>query len=393
MRKIHLLLLFLLTLLPLSAQVTLSDSAQISLLTASPYEGEVFTLYGHTALRINDPSQQIDYIFNYGIFSFNKPNFIYRFTKGETDYQLGISNFQDYIIEYQMRGSEVTEQVLNLTSNEKEQIWQFLLNNYKPENREYRYNFFFDNCSTRPRDIIEQNVDGKIIYTVENNGKTFRDLISYCTRNHPWLTFGCDLALGAPTDKTTTSRQEMFLPLYLKDALATASILSTDGSKRNLLLSSQKLSDASTEIEKDMLDVFTPAICGWILLLIVVSLTCIEWKRKTYFRAIDIILFLIAGLAGSLLFFLSFISEHPCTYPNWSLIWLNPLQLVGVILFSVKKLRIAAYYYHFINFAALTLLFLFWNWIPQQFNPAFIPLILTLWVRSGYSVYRFIKKR
>gem|GEM_PF-4059010 len=198
--------LFLLGILSLSAmaQPKLSEEARISLMTSAPYDEEVFTVYGHAALRIYDPKQNIDYIFNYGIFDFSKPNFIYRFAKGETDYKLGVADFQDYVIEYQMRGSDITEQVLNLTQEEKEHIWDALLINYRPENRVYRYNFFFDNCATRPAAILEKEINGSVDYQYPYQSQTFRDLINYCTRNHPWLTFGCDLALGSPTDREAT---------------------------------------------------------------------------------------------------------------------------------------------------------------------------------------------
>ncbi len=220
MKKI--LFLFLLGILSLSAmaQPKLSEEARISLMTSAPYDEEVFTVYGHAALRIHDPKQNIDYIFNYGIFDFSKPNFIYRFAKGETDYKLGVADFQDYVIEYQMRGSDITEQVLNLTQEEKEHIWDALLINYRPENRVYRYNFFFDNCATRPAAILEKEINGNVDYQYPFQSQTFRDLINYCTRNHPWLTFGCDLALGSPTDRKATQHEMLFLPPYLKEASA-----------------------------------------------------------------------------------------------------------------------------------------------------------------------------
>ena len=145
--------LFLLGILSLSAiaQPKLSEEARISLMTSAPYDEEVFTVYGHAALRIYDPKQNIDYIFNYGIFDFSKPNFIYRFAKGETDYKLGVADFQDYVIEYQMRGSDITEQVLNLTQEEKEHIWgcPCLINSGR-KNRVYRYNFFLIIAPTPP---------------------------------------------------------------------------------------------------------------------------------------------------------------------------------------------------------------------------------------------------
>ena len=389
MRKFLLLLVIISLGLAAHGQKPLSDKAEISLMTSAPYEAEVFTVYGHAALRIKDPILKIDYIFNYGIFSFNKPNFIYRFTKGETDYQLGVANYQDYIIEYQMRGSDVTEQILNLTQSEKQRIWEALIENYRPENRIYRYNFFFDNCATRPAVLTEKNVDGTINYHYAPAPQTFRDMINYCTRQHPWLTFGCDLALGSPTDRTATPHEMLFLPENLKQAFANATIESPDGNSRKLVANTKVIEALDAEeLEKDLWDYLTPNLFFTILFAAIILSTILEIKRKRYFRILDTILFLIAGLAGCLLFFLSFISEHPCTNPNWMIIALHPLHLVAAILFCVKKADRVVYYYHFINFAALSLMLAGWIFIPQHLNTAFIPLVATLWIRSGWGIYR-----
>ncbi len=391
MKRLGVICFFLLLLCPLAAQTRLSGQAQISLLTAAPSDEEVFTLYGHSAIRVNDPENKIDWVFNYGIFDFHQPNFILRFMLGKTDYILGINKFNDYFIDYQMRGSEVTEQVLNLSATQKQQVWDYLLWNAQPENRTYRYNFFFDNCATRPRDIIEKAAGGEVRYAVADEKKTFRDLITQCTRNHSWYTFGCDLVLGAPTDRTASVREAMFLPAYLENGVAHASVTLPDGQNVPLVASSHTLIEGTAEEAPDTR--FTPLAAGMLLLLLTVVVTGIEWRRKTYFRAVDIVLFAIAGISGCLIFFLWFVSEHPCVNANWNLIWLNPVELIAVALFAVKKGKKAAYCYHFINFATLTLLLIGWKWIPQQMEPAFIPYILTLWTRSGYGVYRFIKRR
>lgn len=400
MKKILFLFLALYTSTVAGAQVILSDKAEISLLTSAPSDEEVFTVYGHAALRIHDPLRELDLIFNYGIFDFSKPNFIYRFAKGETDYKLGVANFPDYVTEYQMRGSDITEQVLNLLPGEKAHIWAALLENYQPENRVYRYNFFFDNCATRLATLAEKNVYGEIRYNDPPEPKTFRDLINYCTRNHPWLTFGCDLALGSPTDRTATPHEMMFLPFYLKEALGKATVIQPDGIERPLVkqtrvigaTAEQNANAAPThtaeEIEETTDTLCTPMAASVLLFLVVFALTAVERRKKIYFRWLDCILFFAAGAGGAILFFLSFISVHPATWPNWSLVWLNPLDLVAVILFCVKKARKAAYYYHFINFAALSLMLAGWYWIPQHLNAAFIPLVATLWLRSGYGIYR-----
>lgn len=388
MKKYLLLLFLLLLLVPAKAQIKLSDEAQISILTAAPSDEAVFTLYGHTAVRVKDSLHKIDLVFNYGIFDFSKPNFIYRFTKGETDYKLAAYNFQHYIIEYQMRGSEVTEQVLNFTPDEINKVWNALYINVQPENCVYRYNFFFDNCATRPVAIVEEQVDGKIKYNDPPEPQTFRDLINYCTRNNSWLTFGCDLALGSPTDRVATPHEMMFLPVYLKEEFDKATIVNPDGTERKLVKSTTRLAEELTDDDQGEKEWFTPMLCSMIIFLLVSLITYMEWKKKTYFRLVDCILFLLAGVAGTVLFFLCFISTHPCIWPNWSIVWLQPFDLVAVILFAVKKYGKAAYYYHFINFAALTLLLAGWYFIPQHLNIAFIPLVATLWLRSGFGVYR-----
>ncbi len=388
MKKYLLLLFLFLLLVPAKAQIKLSDEAQISILTAAPSDEAVFTLYGHTAVRVKDSLHKIDLVFNYGIFDFSKPNFIYRFTKGETDYKLAAYNFQHYIIEYQMRGSEVTEQVLNFTPDEINKIWNALYINVQPENCVYRYNFFFDNCATRPVAIVEEQVDGKIKYNDPPEPQTFRDLINYCTRNNSWLTFGCDLALGSPTDRVATPHEMMFLPVYLKEEFDKATIVNPDGTERKLVKSTTRLAEELTDDDQGEKEWFTPMLCSMIIFLLVSLITYMEWKKKTYFRLVDCILFLLAGVAGTVLFYLCFISTHPCIWPNWSIVWLQPFDLVAVILFAVKKYGKAAYYYHFINFAALTLLLAGWYFIPQHLNIAFIPLVATLWLRSGFGVYR-----
>ncbi|MEG1544930.1 MAG: DUF4105 domain-containing protein [Tannerellaceae bacterium] len=388
MKKSVFISLLLCMLISFSAHAALSDKAQISLLTSSASDEAVFTLYGHAAIRVCDSSQNLDMVFNYGIFDFSKPNFIFRFAKGETDYMLGVTEYLNYVIEYQMRGSEVTEQRLNLAQEEKERIWQALFLNYEPQNRVYRYNFFFDNCATRPVVLVEKGVSGKLTYHHKPQPQTFRDLINHATRNHPWLTFGCDLALGSPTDREATQHEELFLPQYLRQAFAKATITTPDGTSRPLVAETTIISEADPEKAEYDAGIFTPLLCSTLFCLLIAAITLWEWRHRSYYRLVDCVLFFIAGLAGVVLFFLSFVSVHPCTFPNWSLVWLQPLDLVAVILFSVKKLKKAAYYYHFINFAALTLMLVGWHFIPQHLNTAFIPLVATLWMRSGYSVYR-----
>lgn len=377
-------LLCLLLPFPLMAE---EEGLQISLLTSSPYEGEVFTVYGHAALRVKDDTHKLDYVFNYGIFSFSQPHFIYRFAKGETDYMLGACRYSDYMIEYQMRGSSVTEQKLNLSPEESQRLWLALSVNYEPQNRTYRYNFFFDNCATRPVRLIEENVTGKIVYRWQPEEKTFRDMINYCTRNHPWLTFGCDLALGSPTDRVATAHEMMFLPEYMKEAIASAVIVDAEGNERPLV--QQSIVVPADEEEDLPMEWLTPLFCAIIICIASMALTFYEYRKRYAGRWHDILLFTLAGIGGLVLFFLSFISEHPCTCSNWNMLWLHPLQLSILPLSLVKNGRKAVFYYHFINFAAIMIMLLGWRFIPQHFNHAIIPLIITLGVRSASYILRF----
>lgn len=388
---IYLLLLF----LPgLSAQqkVTLSEKADISILVCGASHDASFTLYGHAAIRILDPEKDIDVIFNYGIFDFSGSGFIYRFAKGETDYKLGAGNYLDYIIEYQLRGSSIDELILDLTIEEKNRIWDALLINYLPENRTYRYNFFFDNCATRLVSIVEKHLDGQLRYDENQPRESFRDLITQCTQGHYWLTFGCDLALGSPTDRIATPHEKMFLPEQLLAMFRTATIDQPDGRSRALVKSVVPVALFDPDINNYPAERLTPLVVGLLLLFVVLCTTLVGWRKNNHAKWLDVILFTLAGIAGCLLFFISCISVHPAVYPNWSLVWLHPLHIAGALVIAVKRFIKAAYYYHFINFAALTLLLLGWFAIPQQMNTAFIPLILVLLIRSGYTVYRCKKQ-
>ncbi|GHV49633.1 membrane protein [Bacteroidia bacterium] len=367
--------------------VKLSGQATIGLVTCNPSEGAVFLVYGHTAIRVQDPAQGIDVAFNYGIFNFDGPGFVYRFTKGETDYRLAITGLDYLVWESSMMGRGVREQVLNLTAAEKQALWDALVWNAQPQNATYRYNFFFDNCATRPAAIIEKHIGGKVVYRHTSTPQTFRQLINYCMRNKPWAIFGTELALGSPTDRLATSREEFFLPLYLEKAFDKAVIINPDGSERPLVLQTGVLlEDAPQEIGETWL---TPLLCSLLLLAAILFATFWERRRKVYCRWADYFLFAAAGLSGCLIFFLAFVSEHPATWPNWVIFWLHPFHLVGVWLFAVKKWKKAATVYHFLNLLLLTGLLAGWYFIPQHFNPAFLPLIAALWIRSLFSITNY----
>ena len=305
------------------------DSIEVSLLTCSPHE-EIYSLYGHTALRWHDlhqsgPSAGNDIAFNWGIFNFNKPYFVLRFVFGLTDYELGIMPFQYFCTYYEKWGSSVTEQVLNLSNEEKMKLEAALQENLQPENRIYRYNYFYDNCSTRPRNIIEECINGKVEYAQrEDYTPSYREMVGVCTRNHPWGTFGNDILLGIKADFKTDMRQQEFLPDNLLYDFDRAQIYA-DGTYRPLVKERRMVVLPGVQIiEKDF--PLTPTECAVVLLIVALLLRGLEWKLKKVFAWWDVLLMLAQGLAGCVLFAMIF-SQHPTTSLNLQILLLNPLPL------------------------------------------------------------------
>lgn len=305
------------------------DSIEVSLLTCSPHE-EIYSLYGHSALRWHDMRQNglnagNDIVFNWGIFNFNKPYFVLRFVFGLTDYELGPIPYQPFCNYYQEWGSSVTEQVLNLTPEEKMRLQAALAENLKPENRIYRYNYFYDNCSTRPRDIVEKCLNGRLEYAQrEDYTPSYREMVSLCTRNHPWATFGNDMLLGVKADFATDLREQEFLPENLMYDFDHAQIYAA-GEYRPLVKERRiPVLPGVQVIEQDF--PLSPMECALILLALTVVIILIEWKSGKRQVWYDVILMTIQGLAGCVLFVMLF-SQHPTTSTNLQILLLNPLSL------------------------------------------------------------------
>jgi len=301
------------------------DSVQIGLITCSPHD-EVYSLYGHTAIHFVDQRHQTDLVFNYGIFNFKKPHFVLRFVFGLTDYELGVYPFDLFCNEYTKWKCQVTEQVLNLTSEEKARLAYALYLNAQPENRVYRYNIFYDNCSSRARDIIEQQLDGTVVYQqqAEEKEKTYRELVHEHTGDNRWAAFGNDLLLGIKSDIKISRRAQQFLPAYLYADFRTA-VVDRHGEKQSLVKKEivwNQLGDQPVSKGFPL----PPLTCFLILCFVSVILFIYEQRRKTCLRWFDGLLMLTTGLAGCILFVMIF-SEHPTTSINLQILILNPLSL------------------------------------------------------------------
>jgi len=317
------------------------DSVEISLLTCQPHD-EVYSLYGHTAIRYHDmrKDKEVDVAFNYGVFDFKKPYFVLRFVFGLTDYELGVYPFSLFLKEYRHFGSMVTEQVLNLTSEEKLLLHEALRQNLQPENSVYRYNYFYNNCTTKARDIIEKCITGKTEYAErENFTPTYREMVHEMTRNHPWARFGNDLLLGIKADQPTTLRQQEFLPYNLMYDFDHAQIYE-NGQYRPLVKERRTALPGGVQIVKQGFPL-SPIACAILLTVTGLILLILQWRSKRSFLFWDLLLMLTIGTIGIMLTLMLF-SQHPTVSLNLQILLFNPLP--WFFLWSVIKGRQSRYW-------------------------------------------------
>ncbi len=301
------------------------DSVEISLLTCGP-GNEAYSLYGHTAIRINDHRSGEDIAVNWGVFSFEQENFVLRFIFGKTDYSIGIAPFDVFMQEYRTVGRSVYEQKLALTSHEKQRIINAVVENCKPENVIYRYNFFYDNCTTRARDIILNNLDGTVDCQANaNHMECYRKLLEPVYANYPWQKEGVDILLGVGADRENDSIAWQFLPENLKEAFSSMTVKRGD-SVQSLVSTSSTLLDV--EQPKEGGNIFTPMLVEIVLTALLLGYIILYRHRKRIWQ-IDAALLLVSGLMGLVLLAMVF-SEHPTVSLNFQILVLNPLNLVFI---------------------------------------------------------------
>ena len=388
MRKLILTILFGLSVLmaPAAVDSTLvrdhSDSIRVSLVTCSPGT-EVYEVYGHTALRIEIPSQGVDAVVNYGLFSFEAPNFVWRFIKGETDYVVGTIGYPIFEREYTDRGSTVTLQTLNLSREEKERLVYLLNENLRPENREYRYNFLYNNCSNKAGDMVELALSERL-HPLENRseGITYRDILHEYTQEYPWLQLGIDYLLGVEADHSIDPNQQKFAPEYLMYYTAQAQLVDSVRMYPYVI---------DTEVRGQLADepyvapLLTPMQAMILLLLFVAVMCTLEFlieRRQWWF---DVLLLLVQGVMGLVVAFLFFASEHPTVGSNWQVIYLNPLPLLFLpfIIRSESKRQVSRLYY--VQLAMLVAAALVLYFTGQYVQPAAWLLMAALAIRTLHS--------
>lgn len=360
----------------------LSEDAYIGVLTCGP-GNELYAAFGHTAIHIRDTNKLVDIVFNYGTFDFHTPNFYVKFSQGRLPYRLSVSSFDDFIRSYHYEGRWVVEQELNLSYEEKENMYDLLITNFHPDNRYYAYDFFMDNCATRVRDMIEASLLERTAFQEHfpETKTSFRNLIYPYLESMTWWRFGIDLALGMRCDKRISNLQYMFLPdelMYQLDTVKTED----ESTVNHVGLHNKKLIASNTQLLEEnrspLAKNISPIWITSLLCLIVIALTIWEYKKKSYFKYIDIVLFSLFVILSLLIIYLWFCSNHYTTKFNLNLLWANPL-LIYVLIRLRKSHKVVLY----ILLACILLpLFFFWA-LPQHFNIASFPLMLLLAVRVG----------
>ena len=364
--------------------------AEISLITCYPGSRN-YELYGHTMIRVQIEGQ--DLLFNYGIFNFKQKGFIYRFVKGDCDYSLAA-----YPMQYLTKGYEnrkIVEQVLDLDDAQKVDIISFLWNNVQPENAIYRYGWAYNNCATKPRDIIENAVGGSLEYgEPKRENATFRSIMAYFDRNYPWQQFGIDLVLGADLDHILDYREQMFSPIILEEAMAGAT-QERDGQRIPVVKTTNILvqgGDEGAALGPTPL-VLTPIFVFSLLFAIVLAITIMERKAGKHLRWMDSVVFGAYGIVGILVAFLTFVSSHYGTSSNIHIVWLHPLLLLPAILVWVRRMRPLVAICHVVNALIIVLLGAGWYWLPQVGNMALVPMAGISLVRSVNYIMALRKHR
>jgi hypothetical protein len=362
--------------------VSLGPDARISLLTCSPGD-DLYSIFGHSAVRVEDPTQDIDWVFNYGTFDFSDPNFYTNFVRGKLNYKLSVAEYRYFEYSYQRENRWIWEQELNLTPGERQFLFDSLVLNYQPENRYYLYDFFFDNCATRIRDIFVEAIGRDFLfdYGALDQGLSFRELLMPYLSQKPWARLGINLGLGMPADRMATPWDYMFLPDHMMTVFGDAMLRganNTDG----FISADATILEGSDPVTGNFR--VTPLM---VFLLVLTAAIIISYRNTQAKKAalwFDRILFGTAGLLGLLIAFLWFATDHQVTVWNLNILWAHPFHLVAVFFLASNKYSGWLKFYFAINLAVLAVLVLSWPLLPQALPWVIFPLIVTLILRSAF---------
>jgi hypothetical protein len=386
MRSVFIILLFVLfNLLPVASckAINLSKSAEISLLTCDPGE-ELYSIFGHSAIRVMDPVNNIDWVYNYGTFDFETEHFYLKFAGGRLLYYLNTEEYMGFMRSYIYENRTVYEQTLNLDSLTKQKLFDLLEENSKKENRNYRYEFFYDNCTTRIRDVMLKVFDNKIDFTQYSPPPipTYRKMISHYINHLKWTDLGIDLIFGLPADHKMIKSEYMFLPKELMEAFDKAKI-NNDSTK---LVKKTKILFTASKTENATNEVISPRLFFWLLFALFTLITLFEILKRRNIWIFDFLLFLVTGLLGLVILSLILGSTYISVQNNMVLLWAIPFHFFMAFFVARKRSKFVKYYFFF-TFIFMILLLISWVFIPQELNMATIPLVLLIAIRAFKLYY------
>lgn len=381
MIKKVLIALLIFTSLGVSAQNRLSEDAVISLITVDPGD-ELYSGFGHSALWIEDESRGVNIVFNYGTFDFETPGFYVKFVRGQLNYMLSAGRLSYLVNSAKAENRSVIQQKLSLSTTQKNEIYNFLLENIKPENKFYQYDFFFDNCSTRFRDLLEDVLGEGLVWQRKADGYTFREFIDIYMEDKPWVDFGMDVGLGQPSDHLADQRDEMFLPDLLMMHYDEATY------KGKPLVADKVILYEAEQTEQSAGFQILPHHITWFICLLGILLSIQHYKSKLSDVWFDRTLFVVTGLIGCLIFFLWFLSDHGVTVNNWNIIWAFPPNVIlAFLLFKKPAKKWHTLFYAIFGTVQFLLLGFFYT-VPQEMHPAILPIVLYLAFKSFNLMYR-----
>jgi len=377
MKLLYLSILF--SFFPVAAHSQEVAKAELYLLTCGPGT-EIYSVYGHSALRVLIPEKNSDIIYNWGVFDFSTPNFALRFARGRLNYSLGVSSYDSFLREYYMGKRWVVSQKINLDSAQTAKLFVLLEENLKPENINYRYDFFYDDCSTRIRDLLEKSVGEYLDYPPDasaNELPTFRDLISKYEKGYVWRRAGIDLLIGTAGDKKASLRDRMFLPVEMKEGLSGTNIR-RDGKMIPLLSNPALVLDFEPPVVKTNM-LTGPFFIFSLLLIICIGLTG-YFRGKKANNIIDMVIFSIFSILSVLMIFFNLFTDHQQLKSNLNIIWLSPFVILCLLSLVLKKNW--SIWFRIVFFLSVGFL-VFLVFLPQDINNSFVPLIGILIVRSS----------
>ncbi len=356
-----------------------SSRLRISLLTCTP-GAELYSIFGHSALRVTDSNSVTDHVYNFGTFNFNDEGFYLKFLRGKLNYMLSLDHYEDFKADYIAQNRGITEQVLIFSPEEKLNIRRALNENLKEENKYYLYNFFLDNCTTRLRDIIVNNHEpAPALPYAMRAGSTFRDgLHKYQDlSDRPWTKLGMDLLLGTPADDVMTPAQQSYLPDNLMYSLA--------GVKNTPIISSTE-NLYTFEPQANSKVIFTPLVFFTALLLLYVLLSLSEKVfLKKLLAGLDGSLFFAVGLFGIIFVVMWVGTDHYMMRNNYNLLWAWPMHTVYAFFINRNSKRVRTY--SLLTAVFLLLLLCSWFFLAQEMHNALIPLIVLMIYRSIVRFY------